>query len=78
MGQRPPLQANRPKLPIVSGENHILILRLSDVPNIFPVSHINMSWHVGWCGAGRARLPGDIQPVRERFPSNFNQKPQSL
>jgi hypothetical protein len=66
MGQRPPLQANRPKLPILPGENHILIPWLPDIPNVLPVSHIHTSWHAGWCGARWTRLPGAVEPVCER------------
>jgi hypothetical protein len=68
MGQRPPVQANRPKLPILPGENHILTPWLPDVPNVVPVSHIHMSWHAGWYGAGWNRLSGAVQPVCERHP----------
>jgi hypothetical protein len=68
MGQWPPLQANRPKLPIFPGGNDMLIPWPPDVPNILPVSHIHMSWHGGWCGAWGTRLPGAVQPVANDIP----------
>jgi hypothetical protein len=73
MGQRPPLQANRPKIPILPGGNHILIPWRPDVPNVLPVSKIHMAWHAGWCGAGWTSLPSDVQSVCERHTHTFPQ-----
>jgi hypothetical protein len=66
VGQRPPLQANSPQLPILPAENHIIIPRLPNVPNVLPVSHVHMSCHVGWSTPGRTRLPCTLQPVCKR------------
>jgi hypothetical protein len=56
MGQRPPLQANRPELPILPGENRI-ILRLPNAPNALSVSHVYTPCHAVWSGPGWTRLP---------------------
>jgi hypothetical protein len=59
MGQRSTLQANYPKLPVLPGENHILISSLTYVPNVLPVSYIytSPSWHAGWCSPRWTCLP---------------------
>jgi hypothetical protein len=66
MRQRPPLQANRPKLPVSPGENHI-VSWLPKVQNVLPVSHIHMSWHAGCGGPGWTTLPCHVQSVCKRL-----------
>jgi hypothetical protein len=56
MGQRPPVQVNRPELPILPGENRILIPGLPNVPSVLPVSHIHTPCHAGRSGPGWTRL----------------------
>jgi hypothetical protein len=67
VNQRFPLQANRPKLPIIPAENRIIIPRLPKVPNVLPVSHVHISCHAGCGGPGCTHLPCIFKCVCERY-----------
>jgi hypothetical protein len=57
MGQRPPLQGNHTQLPILPGENLIIVLILPNIPNVLPVSHLCLPCRAVWSDPVWTRLP---------------------
>jgi hypothetical protein len=57
MGQRPCLQAHGPQLPLLPGENHLILSAKSDVLSVLPSGYFLSPWHEGWRGTGGIDLP---------------------
>jgi hypothetical protein len=76
IGQRPPLQANRPQLSILPGENSTIIPRLPNFPNVLLLSHVHALCHAGWCGPGWTRIPCALQFVCK--PHTHTQPPRRV
>jgi hypothetical protein len=65
MGRRPPLQTPYPQFPVLPGEN-LIFISSRHVRNVLQISDIHTSYHAGWSGPGRTRLPCAVQSICAR------------